>query len=82
MYAIALFVFNITATVSIEQHIQRMVVTGMRVRSTIVGAIYEKALIVSNAARKGKTDDNVVAHFGRKSSIVIIVLCIHRVNYW
>ena len=52
LYACALFVFNTTGTISLELHFQKMLITGMRVRGAVVGAIYEKALLVSNAARK------------------------------
>ena len=54
LYACALFAFNITGTLSFELHCQKMLITGMRVRGAVVGAIYEKALLISNAARKGE----------------------------
>lgn len=53
-YAGVLIVTAIIQTIFGVQHNKRMLLVGMRVRSVLSGAVYRKALVVSNAGKKGK----------------------------
>ena len=48
-------------TILMAQHYHQMSLVGLRIRSTIIGAVFEKSLRVSSAARKG-TFHNCRAH--------------------
>jgi len=53
MYAILLLVSSFIQTILLNQYFHIMLVQGMRIRTTIVSAIYKKSLLISSAARKG-----------------------------
>ena len=59
-YAILLFVLANTETLFTSQYSQRILLAGLRVHTTLVGAIYRKALCLSNAARKEMTVGEIV----------------------
>ncbi|XP_073722695.1 ATP-binding cassette sub-family C member 3 isoform X2 [Misgurnus anguillicaudatus] len=61
-YALAFLMFgtSLLQTLILHQHFQYCFVTGMRLRSAIVGAIYRKALIITNEAKRSSTVGEVV----------------------
>lgn len=59
-YAILLFVVASVQTLFLGQYFQRMFTVGLRVRTALVGAIYKKALCLSNTARKESTVGEIV----------------------
>ncbi len=54
LYAVLLFVSAFVQTLFMAQYSHRMYLTGMRSRTVLVSAIYRKALVISNAAKRGK----------------------------
>ncbi|XP_041776329.1 multidrug resistance-associated protein 1 isoform X9 [Anopheles merus] len=60
MYAITLFVVAGTQTLLLGQYFNRMFFVGLRIRTALISAIYRKALIISNSARKGSTVGEIV----------------------
>ncbi|XP_076820993.1 multidrug resistance-associated protein 1-like isoform X2 [Clavelina lepadiformis] len=58
--AVGLFVIAIVQSVILQQYFHICFTVGMRLRSAIVAAIYQKALVLSNAARKQSTVGEVV----------------------
>ncbi|XP_078462060.1 ATP-binding cassette sub-family C member 2-like [Lampetra planeri] len=54
-YAILLFVTALVQSLLLQQYFQRCFLFGMRVRTAVIGAVYKKSLIMSNAARKDST---------------------------
>lgn len=59
-YALLLFVAICLRTVLFSQYSQRMSMIGLRIRTALTGAIYKKALILSNSARKESTIGEIV----------------------
>lgn len=59
-YAVLLFVVAVIQTIVLAQYFNRMFLVGMRIRTSLVSAIYRKALIMSNAARKESTVGEIV----------------------
>lgn len=59
-YAAMLFLVASTQTLFLSQYFQRMFLVGLRIRTALVGAIYKKALRLSNAARKESTVGEIV----------------------
>lgn len=59
-YAVLLFVVAITQTLFMSQYFQRMFLVSLRIRTALVGAIYKKALRLSNTARKESTVGEIV----------------------
>ncbi|XP_037043484.1 multidrug resistance-associated protein 1-like [Bradysia coprophila] len=55
MYAILLFVVSSLQTIIHQQFLHRMSTMGFRIRTALIGAIYRKALMISNTARKDST---------------------------
>lgn len=55
MFAILLFVGATAQTFLLTQFFRHMLMVGFRIRTALVGAIYRKALRVSNATRKEST---------------------------
>ena len=51
-YAVLLFIVASIQTVFLAQYFNRMMFVGLRIRTALVSAIYRKALIMSNSARK------------------------------
>ncbi|XP_058815258.1 multidrug resistance-associated protein 1 isoform X5 [Topomyia yanbarensis] len=59
-YAILLFVVAAMQTLFLAQYFNRMFFVGFRIRTALISAIYRKALIISNSARKGTTVGEIV----------------------
>ncbi|CAG7728120.1 unnamed protein product [Allacma fusca] len=59
-YALLMLVTTITQTILLGQYFIRMQVVGMRTRSALVSAIYQKSLVISNAARRESTTGEIV----------------------
>ncbi|KAM6956767.1 ATP-binding cassette sub-family C member 2 [Aplochiton taeniatus] len=55
LYAVLLVLVTILQSLFLQQYFQRCFVLGMRVRTAITDAVYKKALVVSNEARKEST---------------------------
>ncbi|XP_041803743.1 canalicular multispecific organic anion transporter 1 isoform X2 [Chelmon rostratus] len=55
VYAVLLLVVAILQSLFLQQYFQRCFVLGMKVRTAIMAAVYKKALVVSNEARKEST---------------------------
>lgn len=59
-YAVLLFLVASFQTLILAQYFQRMFLVGLRIRTALIGAIYKKALILSNNARKESTVGEIV----------------------
>uniref|UniRef100_A0A4W5RE99 ABC-type glutathione-S-conjugate transporter n=1 Tax=Hucho hucho TaxID=62062 RepID=A0A4W5RE99_9TELE len=61
-YALAFLMFftALLQTLILHQHFQYCFVTGMRLRTSIIGAIYRKSLIITNAAKRTSTVGEIV----------------------
>ncbi|XP_055548703.1 multidrug resistance-associated protein 1 isoform X7 [Wyeomyia smithii] len=59
-YATLLFVVAATQTLFLAQYFNRMFFVGLRIRTALISAIYRKALIISNSARKSTTVGEIV----------------------
>ncbi|XP_071763895.1 ATP-binding cassette sub-family C member 3 isoform X3 [Centroberyx gerrardi] len=61
-YALAFLMFftAFLQTLILHQHFQYCFVTGMRLRSAIIGAIYRKALVITNSAKRSSTVGEIV----------------------
>lgn len=59
-YALLLFFVAGTQTLFLAQYFNRMFFVGLRIRTALISAIYRKALIISNSARKGSTVGEIV----------------------
>ncbi|TBU30707.1 metal resistance protein YCF1 [Dichomitus squalens] len=57
--AVVMFCASITQTIVLHQYFQRCFETGMRVRSGLITAIYQKALVLSNDGRSSASGDIV-----------------------
>ncbi|XP_072247113.1 ATP-binding cassette sub-family C member 2 isoform X2 [Leuresthes tenuis] len=55
MYSVLLLVVTILQSLFLQQYFQRCFVLGMKVRTAIMAAVYNKAMVVSNDARKEST---------------------------
>ncbi|KAJ8246363.1 hypothetical protein GJAV_G00266900 [Gymnothorax javanicus] len=58
--AFLMFASTLLQTIILHQHFQYCFVTGMRLRTAIVGAIYRKSLVITNAARRSSTVGEIV----------------------
>ncbi|XP_053695519.1 multidrug resistance-associated protein 1 isoform X1 [Sabethes cyaneus] len=59
-YAILLFIVAAAQTLFLAQYFNRMFFVGLRIRTALISAIYRKALIISNSARKTTTVGEIV----------------------
>ncbi|XP_056627063.1 ATP-binding cassette sub-family C member 3 isoform X1 [Triplophysa dalaica] len=61
-YALAFLMFgtSLLQTLILHQHFQYCFVTGMRLRTGIIGAIYRKSLVITNEAKRSSTVGEVV----------------------
>ncbi|XP_029311724.1 canalicular multispecific organic anion transporter 2 isoform X1 [Cottoperca gobio] len=61
-YSLAFLMFftAFLQTLILHQHFQYCFVTGMNVRTAVIGAIYRKALVITNAAKRSSTVGEVV----------------------
>lgn len=60
LYAALLFIVASVQTLVLAQYFQRMFIVGLRIRTALISAIYRKALIMSNSARKESTVGEIV----------------------
>lgn len=60
LYAVMLFVVASVQTLFLAQYFQRMFVVGLRIRTSLISAIYRKAIVLSNSARKESTVGEIV----------------------
>ncbi|XP_056153641.1 ATP-binding cassette sub-family C member 3 [Lampris incognitus] len=58
--AFLMFFTALLQTIILHQHFQYCFVTGMRLRSAVIGAIYRKALVITNAAKRSSTVGEIV----------------------
>ncbi|XP_075949230.1 ATP-binding cassette sub-family C member 3 isoform X1 [Anarhichas minor] len=61
-YSLAALMFftAILQTLILHRHFQYCFVTGMNIRTAVIGAIYRKALVITNAAKRSSTVGEVV----------------------
>ncbi|XP_057681546.1 ATP-binding cassette sub-family C member 3 isoform X2 [Corythoichthys intestinalis] len=61
-YALAFLMFftAFLQTLILHQHFQYCFVTGMHIRTALIGAIYRKSLVITNAAKRSSTVGEVV----------------------
>nr|XP_046232338.1 ATP-binding cassette sub-family C member 3 isoform X2 [Scatophagus argus] len=61
-YSLAFLMFftAVLQTLILHRHFQYCFVTGMNVRTAVIGAIYRKALVITNAAKRSSTVGEVV----------------------
>uniref|UniRef100_A0A3Q3WCA4 Uncharacterized protein n=1 Tax=Mola mola TaxID=94237 RepID=A0A3Q3WCA4_MOLML len=61
-YSLAFLMFftAVLQTLILHRHFQYCFITGMNVRTALIGAIYRKALIITNAAKRSSTVGEVV----------------------
>ncbi|XP_037547246.1 canalicular multispecific organic anion transporter 2 [Nematolebias whitei] len=61
-YALAFLMFftALLQTLILHHHFQYCFITGMHVRTAIIGAIYRKALVITNAAKRSSTVGEIV----------------------
>ncbi|KAM8738721.1 ATP-binding cassette sub-family C member 2 isoform 1-T2 [Acanthopagrus schlegelii] len=55
LYAVLLLLVAVLQSLLLQQYFQRCFVLGMKVRTALMAAVYKKALVVSNEARKEST---------------------------
>ncbi|CAN9508890.1 unnamed protein product [Ophioblennius macclurei] len=61
-YSLAFLMFftALLQTIILHHHFQYCFVTGMNIRTAVIGAIYRKALVITNAAKRSSTVGEVV----------------------
>ncbi|XP_076122347.1 multidrug resistance-associated protein 1 isoform X2 [Alosa pseudoharengus] len=59
-YTALLFVCSCVQTLILQRYFHVCFVTGMRLRTAIIGAVYRKALVITNAARRTSTVGEIV----------------------
>ncbi|XP_033117760.1 multidrug resistance-associated protein 1-like isoform X2 [Anneissia japonica] len=60
VYAISLLIVGIVQSLFLHQYFHICFVTGMHLRTAIIGAVYRKSLVLSNSARKTATVGEIV----------------------
>ncbi|MBW0487072.1 hypothetical protein O181_026787 [Austropuccinia psidii MF-1] len=60
LIAIAMFSCGLIQTLFLHQYFQRVFLTGMRIRSGLIGIIYKKALVLSSEGKAGKPTGDIV----------------------
>uniref|UniRef100_A0A8C2FIF7 Uncharacterized protein n=1 Tax=Cyprinus carpio TaxID=7962 RepID=A0A8C2FIF7_CYPCA len=60
LYAVLLLVVAFLQSVILQQYFQRCFILGMKVRTSLMAAVYKKALVVSNDSRKEPTAGEIV----------------------
>ncbi|XP_041075964.1 ATP-binding cassette sub-family C member 3-like isoform X3 [Polyodon spathula] len=58
--AFLMFFCALLQTIILHQHFQYCFVTGMRLRTAIIGAVYRKALVITNSAKRSSTVGEIV----------------------
>ncbi|KAG0152553.1 hypothetical protein CROQUDRAFT_55936 [Cronartium quercuum f. sp. fusiforme G11] len=64
LIAILMFGLGLLQTFLLHQYFQRVFVTGMRIRSGLIGIIYSKALVLASSARGGRATGDIVNLMG------------------
>ncbi|KAM4829793.1 multidrug resistance-associated protein 1 isoform 2-T2 [Thomomys bottae] len=59
-YTVLLFVSACLQTLLLHQYFHICFVSGMRIKTAVIGAVYRKALVITNAARKSSTVGEIV----------------------
>ncbi|XP_069761773.1 multidrug resistance-associated protein 1 isoform X2 [Narcine bancroftii] len=59
-YAFLLFFCALIQTIFLHQYFEICFVTGMRIKTAVIGAVYRKALVITNAARRTSTVGEIV----------------------
>lgn len=59
-YTVLLFLSACVQTLILHQYFHICFVTGMRIKTAVIGAIYRKALVITNSARKTSTVGEIV----------------------
>ncbi|XP_052050274.1 multidrug resistance-associated protein 1 isoform X2 [Apodemus sylvaticus] len=60
LYTALLFVSACLQTLALHQYFHICFVSGMRIKTAVVGAVYRKALVITNSARKSSTVGEIV----------------------
>ncbi|NXF74755.1 MRP3 protein, partial [Sclerurus mexicanus] len=60
LIAALMFVCAVLQTLILHQHFQYSIVTGMRLRTGIIGVIYRKSLAITNSAKRSSTVGEIV----------------------
>ncbi|XP_077131251.1 multidrug resistance-associated protein 1 isoform X1 [Ranitomeya variabilis] len=60
LYTALLFICTCVQTLILHQYFHICFVTGMRLKSAIIGVVYRKSLVISNAARRTSTIGEIV----------------------
>ncbi|KAF6122855.1 ATP binding cassette subfamily C member 1 [Phyllostomus discolor] len=59
-YTVLLFVCACLQTLVLHQYFHICFVSGMRIKTAVIGAVYRKALVITNSARKSSTVGEIV----------------------
>ncbi|XP_063555578.1 multidrug resistance-associated protein 1 isoform X3 [Gorilla gorilla gorilla] len=59
-YTVLLFVTACLQTLVLHQYFHICFVSGMRIKTAVIGAVYRKALVITNSARKSSTVGEIV----------------------
>ncbi|XP_040491213.1 multidrug resistance-associated protein 1 isoform X8 [Ursus maritimus] len=59
-YTVLLFVSACLQTLVLHQYFHICFVSGMRIKTAVIGAVYRKALVITNSARKSSTIGEIV----------------------
>ncbi|CAN7994942.1 unnamed protein product, partial [Ixodes hexagonus] len=59
-YALLMFTTATVQSLMLSAYFQRMYIVGMRIRTSLISAIYRKSLVLSNAAKKESTTGEIV----------------------
>ncbi|XP_027626858.1 multidrug resistance-associated protein 1 [Tupaia chinensis] len=60
LYTALLFVCSCLQTLVLHQYFHICFVSGMRIKTAVIGAVYRKALVITNSARKSSTVGEIV----------------------
>ncbi|KAM5130614.1 multidrug resistance-associated protein 1 isoform 1-T1 [Callospermophilus lateralis] len=60
LYTVLLFVSACLQTLVLHQYFHICFVSGMRIKTAVIGAVYRKALVITNSARKSSTVGEIV----------------------
>uniref|UniRef100_A0A8C5II32 Canalicular multispecific organic anion transporter 2 n=1 Tax=Junco hyemalis TaxID=40217 RepID=A0A8C5II32_JUNHY len=60
LIAALMFICAVLQTLVLHQHFQYCIVTGMRLRTGIIGVIYRKSLVITNSAKRSSTVGEIV----------------------
>lgn len=60
MIAFAMFAVSVTQTAALHQYFQRAFDNGMKIKSSLIGRIYQKAIVLSNEAKQESNTGDIV----------------------